>query len=647
MPDRRRVQIQNFDRGLNTSKNPALLLPGEFSALRNFFIKGGQLRMRPGAVAWLFTTNGLGSGNIGAVTGLQMLYQGGVSSLIALRKTGVSKASFGGSSTNHTDAMTLAFASDDRAWRSTQYNQYGYAVRPDLSYILRFDDASYWSLGIAAPTTAAVLATGAAGSIEAGAYYGVFTFVDADGVESDYSPVSNQHTPGAGNSINWSSVDVSTNPRVVARNLYRTLPDQSGEYFYVGTIADNTTTTYNNEDTTVPEMGDLAPVGHTPPPAVSYIDIETWVERLWATDGEKVYASLPEDPDSFDPEYTFAFRPDDGQEIKAIKRVGDSLVVLKSGSIHALSQSLGAFEFLPRVVDEMVGCVSTKSVAVGDGRVFFRGTKAVFMTDGRNPAVDISTGRIEEFNQASIEGGESVGVYWARMGWYIISESKPGTGRTWAYDYRQNVWYRLSWDKHLRVDVVLSAPRSVGIEPMFVATSYVDSDGFGGVYAVAESNSGGVWDVFPVNASAGSDGYGDTAGALGIMSPNDLVSPITASEIIQEVKWQGQHFGSPGSLHHFRGVRLATDNPAEAAGGADAGRTVINLDLYSDSVLVKSRDDLVVVGTHVWKSFGLNAEGQKATLSEVLLKRVSRYELIIKGVEFEADVWDQKPRELT
>lgn len=635
---------------LNTAKAKGNLGLGECCTLVNYYPKDGKLRIRPRlevgySGGWTSSDDAINDAR--SISGLQQILVSGALYTVTLERQG-----FSAGGTALTDLMTLSLSDSANLWRSVHLNGKGYAVRSGLTSIIGFDATNFWSVGIAAPSTLAIGVTSAtAGAVEAGNYYGVYTFVDADGVESAPSPVSAMWTQGASKKVDWSSVDVSTNPRVTARNLYRTLPGQTGEYFYVGQIADNVSTTAT-ENTTVSEMGDLAPVNNAVPPSANYVDIDTWVERLWATDGEVVYGSLAEDPDSFDPVNTYQFSPDDGQKIVAIRRCGPRLLIFKRGSIWALEQSLGAFEFVPRLVDGVNGVTSPEAIAIGGDTAYFFNGKALCATDGVTPARDISSGNIREFGEVTnTVAGNVAGGFHGSLGWVIFSvpTDTTGTRRTFVYQVNSKSWFEMSWNVTV-MGFVAGAPPDISIGTFNyprLMQAVVDSTGGWGLSAVA-GKTGSPTDTFAFYGKIIDTAFNPRIG--GVTHQDGSAAGIgaygVAQDIPQTVRWATQ-MGAPGRYHIFDHLELCTNNPTEIS--TDTDRTLLaTAALYFDeeSSASKSRSNVVVVGTRKWKTIRLSSGREKATLTEIEITRSSMHELVIEGARLHGAVWDQAPVEL-
>jgi hypothetical protein len=134
-------------------------------------------------------------------------------------------------------------------------------------------------LGITAPATAPTAAdSGAAGNPD-GVYSYKVTFVNDDGYESNPSPASGDVTV-ATNKINLTDLPISTDPQVVARNIYRTAAGGS-TYKYVAQVANawtddedanNPPNAYGYQDDTADaSLGADVETDHDTPPALKVV----------------------------------------------------------------------------------------------------------------------------------------------------------------------------------------------------------------------------------------------------------------------------------------------------------------------------------------------------------------------------------------
>ncbi len=101
---------------------------------------------------------------------------------------------------------------------------------------------------VAGPASAPTFGADTGGSLGAGTYYYVVSYTTAAG-ETNYGPESAGHTIAASKTINLTAVPVSGSALVTARNIYRGTVS-GGPYALAGTIANNTTTTFADNNTT-------------------------------------------------------------------------------------------------------------------------------------------------------------------------------------------------------------------------------------------------------------------------------------------------------------------------------------------------------------------------------------------------------------
>jgi hypothetical protein len=130
------------------------------------------------------------------------------------------------------------------------------------------------NVGPDAPVTAPVAAFLAAGAVDVGTHRYVVTFSSLVG-QSGASPVSNSVVLVIPSTVQLTGVPLGP-VGTTARNIYRTLAsDPTGALWPVGSIADNTTTVFNDsvDDATIFNSG----FASQPPPASCY-----WHLRLTA-----------------------------------------------------------------------------------------------------------------------------------------------------------------------------------------------------------------------------------------------------------------------------------------------------------------------------------------------------------------------------
>jgi hypothetical protein len=98
---------------------------------------------------------------------------------------------------------------------------------------------------LAAPTVAPAVAGGAAGNVDVGTHqYGV-TYIKAR-QESELGPIVALVISASAKHGSLTAVPLSPDATVTGRNIYRTVAANTTDFRLVGTIADNTTTTFDD-----------------------------------------------------------------------------------------------------------------------------------------------------------------------------------------------------------------------------------------------------------------------------------------------------------------------------------------------------------------------------------------------------------------
>ncbi len=140
---------------------------------------------------------------------------------------------------------------------------YGNGYSPNYKY----NGTEFTRMGILAPNSApSTPVTSSAGNVPAGDVNYKVTYVNSYVVEGDVSSASPTLTIGASSVVTVNSLPVApTSYGVASRKLYRRDASTSGSYKLVTTIADNTTTTYN-DDTAGGSLGAAAPTDQGVPP---------------------------------------------------------------------------------------------------------------------------------------------------------------------------------------------------------------------------------------------------------------------------------------------------------------------------------------------------------------------------------------------
>lgn len=311
----------------------------------------------------------------------------------------------------------------DEEWSFVQYLNTAYAVRPDRGGILRIDGRGVHDAGIAAPATAPTLTCyGSPGSVEEGDFQGVVTFVNLDtDTESDPSDPSAVCTVSAADGrVTWSGIPTSTSPQVNARRLYRTLPNQEGEYYLVTTIRDNTTTVYEDE-LAIEELGAQASFNNGLPPTDDLKCLAIWRERLWAVSRTSLLFSEQFAPEGFKASSEIQISPDDGHELVGAVPFGDRLCWAKTNSVGFILGN-GPEDFNVRTFEDGNGCIATSSLRSAEGLLFWYSGENVFMSDGNSvrvvsdPSIRGVLDSIPESEKRNVRG-----AIYPRLGWYLLA----------------------------------------------------------------------------------------------------------------------------------------------------------------------------------------------------------------------------------
>jgi hypothetical protein len=330
-------------------------------------------------------------------------------------------------------------------WHMRQYRNEVFATRRGTGSLKRVTSDLMHDAGIAAPTVAPVLADGGAGGlIEAGDYIGVYTYYNStNGAESNPSPPSAPATIIALHKRDWSSVTSSTNGQVDSRRLYVTLANQTGEYFFAGTIPNNAAGTFT-DNTPLAGLGRQVSFDNNLPPSNLEL-VELFRERLFVSDGRDVFFSNiiggQSNVQGFGVFNVIPVTPDDGHRISVLHAHGQQLIVGKTNAIFFITAAGGAFAL--DVLSDNHGCIAPLSMKTAERLLFWYSGENVYRSDGIN-VVSISTVKIRKILDAIPESMKEkvVGAVYPRLSLYVLSMSN-GTERNGvmcAYNYKTDVW---------------------------------------------------------------------------------------------------------------------------------------------------------------------------------------------------------------
>lgn len=466
-----KLDLLKLGGGYVDGRSPLDLDDDQFAQLGNFIGKGRKLVRRRG-VKVLTTMTALDQQVFGRTnsvfsfqenTGAWTVIVGYSRGIARFDETTGKLVALSGTEPGHTllPGATETPAAVTLPWQFLQYLNTGYAVRPG-SGLLRFSLFSFEGAGIPAPSTAPTLSEGGVGVVEAGSYRAVWTEYNTQtGAESNPSPVSNTLAHGANKKISW-AVPFAITPQADGRKLYRTLPDQVGEYFFVALLG--LTETGYQDNVTIDDLG--TPVSFDnglPPGNLRYMTL--WNERIVATDGVDVFLSEAQLPESWAEDTVIEVFRDDGHQVRALVALGDRCIIGKTNRTHAITQT-GPRKFERVTISDQHGIWSQQScvAAVAENRLFAFGGDNFYVSDGLSMQAigtteirklidsidpklfEMVTGAIyaqDSLYIAALPGVSPLADGSAPPAWAGSAIPGPTNLSLVAYDYKNGVWLPL------------------------------------------------------------------------------------------------------------------------------------------------------------------------------------------------------------
>lgn len=498
-----RYTISDLAGGLNEGAHITDLVDNEMTQLENWYPWARRLRRRGGTTR-VSATAAYPDGRYDEALSNTFAYKtsvgdfslivGGATSLGILQNNALTKLP-------HLQSVT--YVSSNLPWSFRQYKDITYAARDSVGTLQRTNGSVVDDAGIVAPLTAPTISEGAVGNISAGVYYGVYTFYNTEtDAESNPSPTSAALNLSASKQVDWTNLGVSTNAQVNARRLYRTLKDQEGVYFLVGQVNDNVSTSVS-ENTIQAEMGVQASFDNGVPPANIKIN-EVWVERMWVSDGSRIYYSEFLRPESYGEFNVIDIDPDDGESVTGLINFGDVLIATKTNSTYIIT-TVDGFSFRTQAISREHGSRSHASMKAAEGRAFWFGGDNFYETDGstvRAIGDEKMRTTVDAVNPADYE--RVTAAIDESLGWYLAV--LPTLGKIVCFNYRTRVWTTFTFRL---------ADNSLGA-PTFIA-DFIDSDERAVLYcnlaggdadSVFQFNSGNTDDGRPIECSLTSKYFG-------------------------------------------------------------------------------------------------------------------------------------------
>ena len=345
----------------------------------------------------------------------------------------------------------------------------GAMLRPELSenshiYITdgltMFSDSGSadYAWGIDPPDNLPLVSmAGSGGNLSAGGYSYRYTFYDNDtGAESDPSVVSATTTASANDLATISHIQVSSNPRVTSRKLYRTLAN-GGVWYLVTTLNDNVTTeiedskldanltTELNTDQGIPPYGDV---------------VVAYKNRLFLTGNtdypNRVWYSDSDSPDNWDSLNYLEVGTTNSRIMNIVEFEGKLYFIQTDGICGLYGSDENTFAW--HKTRSHVGVSARWSCSAGPDGIYFMSHDGVYRFDGlKSIRISESIDRTfgikpdiwteivdQETANATTRGDFLLGVY------YLLVPMSDSTGivtnRLLTYDTFSQVWTKYLFD---------------------------------------------------------------------------------------------------------------------------------------------------------------------------------------------------------
>lgn len=461
MGDLIKVIYDNWPDGANTSMEADVLPPTAFAISRNTCLKGVSdgkaiVGKRKGGVVFNSTPitssapiigqhqfNRISSGTF---TPYHLVITGD-GRFRVFDTAGTSTYSFNGA---FTSSAVLAYLPSFADANNLSFMANGVDTR-------KFNGTVIQQFGIIAPTTAPTLAGGAAGNHN-GTYEARVTYYDSTTGHESSAGLTSATVTVANKQISWTNIPVAPflgpGDGVDSRKLYIRNTATQANFYFVATIADNTTTTYTSNllDSSLTVLGPDT-FSHNPP--LSTINYLAWHKsRMFAATPTTLYFSPISDPESFDPSDTEPVNPDDSQKITGIFAAFDVLIIFKSSSMYALIGD-DPSTWKVRLIDPTIGCVAHRSIVYAGNELYWWSQQGPVSWDGTGVPQLLGPNKISRslspdlLSFATTEIAKICGVddkNEHRVIWAVPELSKTRNTIMFPYSYRVGQWESTGWD---------------------------------------------------------------------------------------------------------------------------------------------------------------------------------------------------------
>jgi hypothetical protein len=360
----------------------------------------------------------------------------------------------------------------------------------DTPLKIAYDTLTVTNWGIQPPVSAPGFTASGVGVLDFTGYQYTVTFgVNQGGQtvqESSPAPsaVLQAPTPISLQQAALTGIAISPDPQVNERNIYRL--DSGGQFRLVGTIADNTTTTFTDNTADNAVTGQVLVIARDPPQA--FFSVTNFQNSVWGfgylsndpATQSALWRSNASEPWGFDSaNQVDAVGENAGDDIGvAVANTGTILLCLKTKTAWIVEGTPGNYTQPFFVFD--IGCASARSVAQAQGTIFWLSPDpGVYAFNGGAPVYlsrDIK-GFLDTLLLSDLQA--AVGFYRDRC--YYLSfpliQGQPGNGVTWMYDTILQSWWKLGWATDITVfdaenqgEVTANDPNAPGIiESWFAA----------------------------------------------------------------------------------------------------------------------------------------------------------------------------------
>lgn len=362
-----------------------------------------------------------------------------------------------------------------------------------------YGSGTYQEMGIVPPSAPVTPTIGGSGLLQntgmgQSPYTYYVTYLNADGTESNPSPVSVDLTGVNNNSVDLSAIPVSADAQVTGRNIYREGGTSSEPRLVAPSpvIADNTTTTYNDNIPDVDLQLVLLSFAHDKievGPTYFY----PHKNRLWSAGDpnhpNRVRCSSFEFPEYW-PEILetpvvdggyFTPQPDPDDQIVGYGSTGSTLMVFNQKTTFAIygdSFDSGGSGFASRKISDR-GCATRKSIVTCMNQVFFMGNDGqVYMAQDGEPTM--MSGDIEASLLALTPTQRSVAcaAYVDQRYVLFIPQAQGSAAIGFAYDFRNQAWIELTGTDIAGTTLISTSGSAEGGELWFqTQQGYTDSSG--------------------------------------------------------------------------------------------------------------------------------------------------------------------------